>query len=290
MVDPKPRGENLWRSDGCALVARTSAGQDLADDIRRCLDSLGGLERLVRPGDTVLLKPNYNSDDPSPATTDPSFIAAVAGLVREAGASKVIVGDSSGLPWLPTRKTLARLGVMEQLRDIADELLFFDELDFVRVRLGGEYLDDIGIAARAYEAPKIIYLSCMKTHRLARFTLSLKLAMGLVDPSDRPGMHVSNLERKLAEVNLALRPDLVIMDGRCSFVTGGPDVGQVVTPGLLLASGDQVAIDIEGLKAIQAYGARNRVVGDVWELPLLAQSVRMGIGVTSEDEYQVVET
>ncbi len=250
---------------------------------------MGGLSRLIQPGDTVLLKPNYNSNDPSPATTDPLFLAAVAELVREAGASKVVVGDSSGLPWLPTRKTLASLGVTEQLRSIGDELLLFDELPFVRVRLDGQYLDSIGIAERAYNAPKIIYLSCMKTHRLARFTMSLKLAMGLVDPADRPGMHMRNLEYKLAEVNKAIGPDLVIMDGRRVFVTGGPDSGQVETPGVVLCSGDQVAIDVEGLKVIDSYHAHNRIEGGVWDLPLLARSVELGIGAASEDDYEVVE-
>ncbi len=289
MVEPRPRRDNPWRRDGRSLVGRTSAGPDLKASIASCLDAVGGLDRLIEPGDSVLLKPNYNSNDPSPATTDPAFLAAVAELVREAGAGKVMVGDSSGLPWLPTRKTLASLGITETLRDIGDELLLFDELPFVRVRLDGRYLDSIGIAESAYNASKIIYLSCLKTHRLARFTMSLKLAMGLVDPSDRPGMHLRNLEFKLAEVNKAIGPDLVIMDGRRIFVTGGPDSGQVETPGLVLCSGDQIAIDIEGLKVIESYHAHNRLEGDLWALPLLARSVELGIGAANEDEYEVVE-
>ncbi len=289
MVEPRPRPENLWQREGRALVSRTSAGPDLKGSIKQCLDALGGLERLVEPGDTVFLKPNYNSNDPSPATTDPAFLRAAVELVREAGAQKVVIGDSSGLPWLPTRKTLASLGIMQELREIGDELLFFDELEFVRVGIGGQYLDSIGIAERAYHAAKIIYFCCMKTHRLARFTLSLKLGMGLVDPSDRPGMHMRNLEQKLAEVNMAIGPDLVILDGRRAFVTGGPDSGQVETPGLVLCSGDQVAIDVEGLKVIRSYHARNRIEGSIWDLPLLARSVEMGIGAASEDDYQVVE-
>ncbi len=289
MVEPRPRARNLWQREGRALVSRVDAAQNLKASIKQCLDNLGGLERLVQAGDTVLLKPNYNSDDPSPATTDPAFLRAVAELVREAGAGRVVIGDSSGLPWLPTRKALTSLGILEELREIGDELLLFDELEFVRVRIGGQYLDSIGIAERAYRAPKLIYLSCMKTHRLARFTMSLKLAMGLVDPSDRPGMHLRNLEQKLAEVNKAIGPELVIMDGRRSFVTGGPDSGQVETPGLILCSGDQVAIDVEGLKVIQSYHARNRIEGSIWDLPLLARSVEMGVGAASDDDYQVVQ-
>ncbi len=289
MVEPRPRRENPWRREGRALVSRASAGPDLKASIKLCLDALGGLDRLVQPGDSVLLKPNYNSNDPSPATTDPAFLRAVAELVREAGADRVAIGDSSGLPWLPTRRTLGSLGITDELRDIGDELLLFDELAFVHVRIDGRYLDSIGIAERAYHASKIIYLPCMKTHRLARFTMSLKLGMGLVDPADRPGMHMRNLEQKLAEVNKAIGPDLVIMDGRRSFVTGGPDSGQVETPGLILCSGDQVAIDVEGLKTIRSYGARNRLEGDIWGLPLLVRAVEMGIGAASEEEYRVVK-
>jgi uncharacterized protein (DUF362 family) len=274
--------------EGRALVSRTEADGDLKGSIGRALAALGGLERLVEPGDEVLLKPNYNSDDRSPATTDPAFLRAVTELVREAGAARVIIGDSSGLPWLPTSRVLRNLGITEELAEMADELLLFDELDFVRVRIGGSYLDSIGIAERAYRASKIIYLSCMKTHRLARFTMSLKMAMGLTDPGDRPGMHMRNLEEKLAEVNVAVAPDLVIMDGRKAFITGGPDKGEVVEPGLIFCSADPVATDVEALKILQSYHGRNRIEGDVWQLPLLRHSVEMGVGVAGEAEYEVI--
>lgn len=49
-------------------------------------------------------------------------------------------------------------------------------------------------------------------------------------------------------MNLCWQPDLIIMDGRKAFVSGGPDKGQVIEPGLLLASADLVAIGIEAMK------------------------------------------
>ena len=80
-------------------------------------------------------------------------------------------------------------------------------------------LRNSSVPGSVYEADKIVYLPCMKTHRLARFSLSLKLGVGLVHPGERRRMHMGNLERKVAEFSLALQPDLIVMDGRKAFVS-----------------------------------------------------------------------
>ena len=65
--------------------------------VRRSLDHIGGMDSYVRPGQTVLLKPNqtvfYTSDEG--CTTDPLVVGALIRLAKEAGAAKVQVGESS---------------------------------------------------------------------------------------------------------------------------------------------------------------------------------------------------
>ena len=99
-------------------------------------------------------------------------------------------------------------------------------------------------------------------------------------------MHMANLEEKSAEINLVWQPDLIIMDGRKAFVTRGPDSGQVVEPGVLLASGDLVAIDLEALKTLQSYPARNHLTMAPEEFPQIAVALRHGLG---EADYLLVE-
>jgi uncharacterized protein (DUF362 family) len=99
-------------------------------------------------------------------------------------------------------------------------------------------------------------------------------------------MHSSYLEEKIAEINLAVHPDLIVMDGRKCFVTGGPDVGRVESPNVILASGDRVALDVEAIKTIQAFEGSS-LHGDPWSYAQIRRAVELGLGVSSEQLYEV---
>jgi uncharacterized protein (DUF362 family) len=96
------------------------------------------------------------------------------------------------------------------------------------------------------------------------------------------------LQEKLAEVSLCWQPDLIVMDGRKAFVSGGPNKGQLVEPGLVLASGDFIAIDVEAMKVLLDYRASNKIPANPWELPQIATALKHGLG-PGEGEYIVVE-
>ena len=194
-----------------------------------------------------------------------------------------MIGESSGGIWRPTTNVFRKLGLYELADKLAVTLVSFDEepSQWVRIKIDGDYLHSVAMSRVAYEADKLVYLPCLKTHTLARHSGALKLAFGFVSPGQRRSFHLSAREGKLAEVNLCWQPDLVVMDGRKAFVSGGPDRGQVVEPNLLLASADPVAIDVEAVTILQGYQARNRLAGDPWELPQVAAAVKHGIGAGS---------
>ncbi len=285
-VPPRKRQANLWCQDGDPLVSKvTVAGYedaDLAAAVARSLDLLGGLGRMVKPGQTVLVKPNFNSPDPFPASTDLPFLETVVRLLQQAGA-RVVVGESAGGLWRPTRRVAAKLGVPALLTRLEVEFIAFDDRprDWVHVSTGGDYLSEAVIPRSVYEADWLVYLPCLKTHSRARFSLSLKQAIGIIHPGQRRRLHASHLEEKAAEINLACQPDLVVMDGRKSFVTGGPNQGQIVEPGVIMASGDMVAIDVEALNILLSYRARNRLVPDPWQSLQIATALKHGLGSRS---------
>ena len=286
IVPPRPRKENPFRKDGVTLVSKVKVEHDLKASVVKALDLIGGLGKVISSGDRVMVKPNFNSADPYPGSTDLAFLKVVIGLLQEAGA-KVVVGESSGGVWRPTRNVMEKLDALHQLTDIGAEVIAFDDRawDWVRVRVDGDYLKEVTVPRSVYEADKIVYVPCMKTHRLARFSLSLKLAVGFVHPGERRSMHMRNLERKIAEFNLALQPDLVIMDGRKAFVSGGPATGELAEPGVIMASGDQVAIDIEALKILGSYKAKNRLLSNPYDSPQIVTALRHRLGAK---EYKVV--
>jgi uncharacterized protein (DUF362 family) len=288
-VEPKPRKTNPWLRDNRPVVAKVKANQDLRVIIAEAIGLMGDLRQVVCRGDRVLVKPNFNSPDPFPAATDLAFLQAVVELILEADA-KVTIGESSGGVWRPTRKVFSRLGVPELARRLGVELIAFEDRPdgWVQIKVNGDYLSEVVMPRSAYEAGKIVYLPCMKTHRLAAFSGAVKLAFGFVAPGQRRSFHLGHLQEKLAEVSLCWQPDLIIMDGRKAFVSGGPDRGQLVEPGLVLASGDLVAIDVEGMKVLLDYPASNKITANPWELPQIATALRHGLGA-GEGKHIVVE-
>jgi uncharacterized protein (DUF362 family) len=248
--------------------------------------AIGGFEQVIEPGDEVLLKPNFNTEDPPPGSSDPEFVRAVIRLLYRYGAGRVLVGDSSTV-LRSSHTILENLGMYQVVEGAGAELLSFDDGDWISVDTGGAYLRRVSLAEAGLKVAKIIYVCCIKTHNLADFSMSLKLAMGFVRPRDRIGMHVWRLKEKLVDLNLAIAPDLIIIDGRRCFISGGPSTGEVREPNLVLASGDRVAIDVEALKVIQSY-PENDLKADPWDLPMIRRAVSLGLGAASEADYRVV--
>ena len=288
-VEPKPRRGNPWLRNNQPVVARVKADGDIRLAIGQAVALLGDLKQAIGRGDRVFMKPNFNSPDPFPASTDLAFLQIVIELILETGA-KITIGESAGAVWRPTRKVFDQLGVTELGRRLGVELIAFDDKpdDWVQIKINGDYLSKVIMPRSAYEADKMVYLPCMKTHSLGAFSGAIKLAFGFVAPGQRRSFHLSHLQEKLADVNICWQPDLIIMDGRKAFVSGGPDRGQLVEPGLVLASGDLVAIDIEAMKVLLDYRASNKIPANPWELTQIAAALKHGLG-SGEGKYIVVE-
>lgn len=69
---------------------------EVAAALAETMAALGGMAAVIKPGETVLVKPNlFSPHDPSDAvTTHPELVRQVVQLCFEAGAGRVWVGDS----------------------------------------------------------------------------------------------------------------------------------------------------------------------------------------------------
>jgi len=281
--------DNVFINDGKVLVSKVLASPDVKKSVKRAVDLIGGFKKVISAGDKVIVKPNFNSDDPFPASSDPEFVKAVVSLLYDSGASSVVIVESSGMPWLPTKNVLRKMGMLKAAKECGAEVRVLDDRKWVDIEIEGKRWKKISIAQDALEKDaKFVWLPCMKTHRYARFSLSLKLSVGLLDFRLRGDLHAAHLEEKIAELNLAVHPNLIIMDGRKCFTTGGPDVGHVEEPNIILASGDRIAIDVEALKILKSYNASNKLDMSVWEFPQIKHTVELELGVRGEDEILVV--
>lgn len=297
--DWRHRPENVYVEDGQALVAIAPTDKrSIKESIRATLEAIGGTSKALKPTDKVLIKANYNSDDPFPASSDPEFVAAAVEILREDGITDLTLGERSGWRWMPTKDVLDNMGLTAKAKEIGLPVEIFDDGPWMDVRLGdwAKWWDAVGYHASLKDYDKIVYLPCMKHHFAARFTISLKLTVGLTHVADMPYLHADTrggkpeepMEEKLPELIYPVKPDLIIVDARKSFITGGPFEGDVVEPGVILAGGDQVAVDCEGVKILQTYQAENRLGISFWEMPAVKRSVELGQGVASEEEIRVI--
>lgn len=202
-----------------------------------------------RAEDRVLIKINHNTAAPYPASTDHLFLAFFMDLLRARGITRIKVGDCSTVTRLPTRRVFDASGIYAALQGKA-EIVCFDEGRWVTVPIHGEYLVHVTIPQCVFEADKIIYLANCKTHWLADFSLGMKLAVGFMHPHERYALHRDHLHEKIAEISLALRPDLTIIDARAALITGGPDKGSTASGNTVLAGRDIIQTDMEAYRLL----------------------------------------
>ncbi len=226
----------------------------IKDAVLKSVEEIGGFKKFVKTGDVVFLKPNYNTADPSPASTSVDFLKAVVELSYDFGAKLAMIGESSTVT-LNTRKIMEKAGVLELLKmETPPRIYVFEEEVWVKKEIpGAKYLKNVSIPEILERADKLILLPCLKTHKQAKFTGALKLSVGFMKPAQRVPLHLMNLQEKIADLNKIIHPDLVIMDARKCFISGGPMKGVIREPNLILSSEDRVAIDIEGVKIIQGF-------------------------------------
>jgi len=271
------------------LVSKVKYEGDIKQSMGKAVDLVGGWKKFIKTGDVVLLKPNFNTADPFPASTNLDFLEAAIKAVYKAGAKVIIVGESSTYS-LNTRKVLEETGALSLCHNLGAKVYIFEERQWIKKEIPqGKYLKAITVPGVLEKVDKIILLPCLKTHRYARFTASLKLAVGFMRSRERAVLHLRKLEEKIAELNTVFQPDLIIMDARKCFVTYGPDKGEIREPNLILASTDRVAIDIEGLKILKTYPVENRLDLPLWEFPQIKRAVELGLGAKSEEDYKVIE-
>lgn len=244
----------FWYSYFMRVVNKIEVRNSIKGAIVNAVDDIGGFGKFIKTGDVVLLKPNFNTADPYPASTDFEFLKSVVELVYNQEPKLVIVGDSSTMT-LNTKKVMDKLKIYRlQYMEQPPRIVVFEERAWIKKDIpNAKYLKNVSISELLDKVDKLILLPCLKTHAYAQFTGSLKLSVGFMKPSQRTFLHMRHLQEKIAELNTLINPDLIIMDARKCFINGGPSRGELKEPNLIMASTDRVAIDIEGVKIIQSY-------------------------------------
>lgn len=260
-------------------VGKVEGKKDLKSSILSAVDVIGGFNKFIEKGDVVFIKPNFNTADPFPASTDLDFLKTVVEIIYDGGAKLVMIGESSTMS-MNSRKVMEKVGVFKlQKMKKPPRIYVFEEDKWEKVNIPhAKYLKSVTIPTIQKRADKMIFLPCLKTHAYAQFTGALKLAVGFMKPSQRVALHMRNLQEKIAELNTLFNPNLVIMDARKCFVNRGPSEGDLAEPNVILASRDRVAIDVEGIRLIQKYPGNSLKGLAPQDLPQIKIAMELGIG------------
>jgi uncharacterized protein (DUF362 family) len=263
---------------------------DRRDGVRRALELLD-LSRMA--GRHVVLKPNFNSADPAPAATAPETLAQLVTEIRERGARRITVGESSGPQG--TARVMAANGVHDMARELGFDVVDFDEIaDEDWIRFGPEgthWPEGFALPRHVVEAEYNVATCCLKTHAFGGvFTMALKLSVGLTPRSIRRPMHQSpDMRRMIAELNVGYRPDLIVLDGVTAFTDGGPSKGEEKRGDVVIAGHDPVAVDVVGLAVLKRLGSNAAIMDTpVFEQEQIARAVELGLGVDRADLIELV--
>jgi len=244
-------------------------------------------------GKHAVIKPNFNTADPSPAGTHNDILAQIVAELQERDAREITLGESSGPP--QTQGVMEQKGIFDMASDMGFGVVNFDEMpesDWVHVMPAGTHWPEgFHLPTQVVGAEYLVSACCLKTHGSGGvFTMSMKLAVGLTPKPIRRGMHRSpDMRLMIAELNQGYRPQLIILDGVDAFTDGGPTRGELKQGNVVIAGTDRVAVDAVGLAVLKELGSNEAIMGRrIFEQEQMARAVEVGLGVSGPDQIELV--
>ncbi len=269
--------------EGAAYLA-VARGPSPAAITEAAIKAIGGIERFVKPGYDVIVKPNICVAYYGPeyaATTNPEVVATIVRLCRGAGARRVRVMD---YPFGGTAAdAYVKSGIKAAVEEAGGEMELMSRVKYAEVDFPPESVDirRWQVYTDALKADLIINVPIAKHHGIATLTLGAKNLMGLIE--NRPLIHV-NLHQRIADLVTLFRPQLTVMDAVRILMAHGPSGGNLADVKQLdtvIASHDIVAVD--------AYTTRFFPFADVDKVGYIRKAANMGLGTLDLDAIKIAE-
>lgn len=238
------------------------------------INALGGMKAFVKPGQTVVIKPNIGWDvvPELAANTHPDIVRRLVELCQEAGAKEISVFDNCCDNW---RRVYTSSGIEKALEGTSAKLVNgTDESMYRAVSIpNATKIKEAKVHSLVLDSDVYINAPVLKHHSGATMTCCMKNAMGVV--WDRRFWHKNDLHQCIAEFQLFKKPALNVIDAYNPMVRNGPrgtGAGDLVEMQCLIASPDPVAADAAAAKLLGHQPA------DIRYIPIAA-----GLGLGSMD-------
>jgi len=253
----------------------------ISEALKRHFKLLGGMEKFVRPGDSVLLKPNFIAPRSRhhATQTDPAVILETARLLKDFGA-RPFVGDSPA--WGNVFTCVKALELEEPLRKLSVPVKQLDKPKWPRV---GAEKTRVGISSVALDADVIINLAKFKSHQQLMATFAIKNMFGCVSGKRkalwhfRRGRNANDFCELLIEIFKFLNPALTIIDAVTVMDGRGPIRGRARPLGWLIGGTDPIACEIICCKLVNIKPQ---------ELPIIKTARQIGFGCSDPDKIEIL--
>jgi uncharacterized protein (DUF362 family) len=260
-------------------VARGSEPRALT---RAALAAVGGIERFIKSGAEVIVKPNICVDYRSykyGATTNPEVVAALVELCLGAGARRVRVMDS---PFGGTAESAyVTSGIADAVAAAGGEMEAMNPAKFRKTDIPeGRDISRWSVYQDVLAADLVINVPIAKHHSLARLSLGGKNLMGVIE--NRGGIHV-DLGQRIADLVSLVRPQLTVVDAVRTLMTHGPtggNLGDVRLTNTVIASHDIVAADAYAATLFDRTGA---------DIAYVRAAAEMGLGTLDLASVKIEE-
>lgn len=249
-------------------------GSDRVKTVNKAIELLGGIERFVKPGERVAIKPNVAFASPPAfgATAQPELVAEVVRLCYSRGrAKKVIVVDN---PINDPASCFTITGIAKAVTEAGASVIFPKADLFRNTTLAtGELIQNWPILFEPFKnIDKLIGIAPVKDHHRSGASMSMKNWYGLL--GGRRNIFHQDINTIIAELAMMVKPTLVILDGTETMVTNGPTGGSLSDlkrTNTLIASTDCVAADSYGCSLLGLKPS---------DLPYLAKAEKANAGTT----------
>jgi uncharacterized protein (DUF362 family) len=265
-----------------SLVA-ISKGTDPEKMVAEVFALLGGVENLIKPRSTVILKPNagHPAAAETSVNTSPGLVAAVIKEVKKAKPKEVIVAEAAAIG-CDSLHVLDVSGIGAAAEAAGARLIDIKrEKDLINIPIRDARSDvkKVKLPRFLLEAEHIVNLPIFKSHASMVFTCALKNMKGVVQDITHQQMHMTDLAAAMMDVWSVIRADLTVADLIRPAEGFGPHTTIPVDFGCVVGSKDPVALDATAC----------RMVGlGIDKVAYFAAAAERNLGYFEEENIEVV--
>ncbi|AQS58702.1 DUF362 domain-containing protein [Desulforamulus ferrireducens] len=214
------------------------------------------LNEIFKPGDTVVLTPNWvNTRPPETGTVvGPETLRELIRLIKQQQPGRLVVACGSG--GAPTPKVLEQTGYQQIIQQEQVEFVDTNYGPYVELELNHPYPPATPINELITKADVLVSFTQIKHHEEATVSLGIKnIALSWPPaeihgwPKTQRGIH-ERLHGFIAAMGEKIPIDLTILSGDKGMIGTGPSHGKPVNSDIVIAGTDPVATDVVGARLL----------------------------------------